>query len=378
MMHRVFALCAGLLLLGLMPGSTLAAVPSNLDYSNAVVTGYTWSSQADLAQTFTAGKSGRLSGVDLWLGGTGTIQVSINATASSLPAGAHLVTASGTASNPAGWVHFSFPTPPMVTSGTQYAIVFNTGKTATVDGSPNNYAGGQALMNKFGFGWAPITDPDRPDWAFQTYVDTVTTVSEWDKASITAGATTPLTLTVTMTFHNGVEAQTYGVQVGGWPSWYTPQGSTCSSLQGADPAPVCTLKDLQINTLYVNASATGDTLTVIVTGTASPTLYEAGFAEKGSGHAWMYYTPDTVFLEAVGDATVQVVDPDAATPTPPPAATPTPTPRQSLQGSTLPPTSAGVGSGSGGTGSTIWLLPIGLLAFLGGAFALVIRRRRLA
>jgi LPXTG-motif cell wall-anchored protein len=37
-----------------------------------------------------------------------------------------------------------------------------------------------------------------------------------------------------------------------------------------------------------------------------------------------------------------------------------------------------VGTGSGGTGSTIWLLPIGLLAFLGGAFALVIRRRRLA
>jgi hypothetical protein len=375
MKHRVFALCAGLLLLGLMPGSTLASA-SNLDQSNAVVPGYTLGSTNDLAQTFTAGKSGRLSAVDLWFDNSGTIPVAIKATASGLPVGADLATASGTASNPAGWVHFSFPAPPMVTAGTVYAIVFNTGATAAVYGSPNNYAGGQALL--YNSGWAPITSPDRPDWAFQTYVDTVTTVSQWDKASIAAGATTPLTLTVTMTFHNGAEAKTYGVLAGGWPSWYTPQGSTCSSLQGADPAPVCTLADLQINALYVNAPATGDTLTVIVTGMAAPTQYDVGYPGVASAHAWMHYTPDTVFLDAVGAATVQVVAPDAATPTPPPAATPTPTPSQSLRAATLPPTSAGVGSGSDGTGSTIWLLPIGLLAFLGGAFALVIRRRRLA
>ncbi len=373
MKRTAFAMGAAMLLLGLMPGSTLALGPSNLDQSNAVVSSNYLVTTDILAQTFTAGSTGMLSAVDLWIGGsetTASIAASITATtALGLPSGAALASATANSGGADGWVHFSFSKPSPVTSGTQYAIVFvAAAPLPAVYGSAGDYPRGQAL--RYGAGGVPNLIEGIPDFAFQTYVDTVTTVSQWDKPSVVAGATTPLTLTVTMTFHNGVEAKTYGVQVGGWPSWYTPQSSTCSSLQGADPAPVCTLKDLQINTLYVNAPATGDTLTVIVTGTAAPTQYDVGYPGVASGHAWMHYNPETVFLEAVGDATVQVVAPAA---TAPPATAPPAT-----AAPTLPPTSAGVGSGSDGTGSTIWLLPIGLLAFLGGAFALVIRRRRLA
>jgi hypothetical protein len=88
------------------------------------------------------------------------------------------------------------------------------------------------------------------------------------------------------------------------------------------------------------------------------------------------------------DATITYVPPTptpAATPTPTPAATPTPTPAAtptpfaSLRGvaAATPPTpSTGVGPGSDGSGSTIWLLVVALLGLFGGLLVLVSRQRR--
>src|ERR1035437_4410913 len=116
MKRRALALCASLLLVGLVPGSTLAIPTSNLDQHNDPAMPLTQGMAAtDLAQTFTAGKSGLLSGVDLyiiWEGPPGaSMTVSIEATTSGLPTGPALASASSAVSSPAGWVHFSFPTP---------------------------------------------------------------------------------------------------------------------------------------------------------------------------------------------------------------------------------------------------------------------------
>ena len=95
MKRRVFGLLAGLTILGLLPGSALAAVFP--DQSNGAGGSYT--GDAKFSQTFTAGMSGALTEVDLYLGinGSETDSMSIqNVNGSSLPDGTTL--ASTTAS----------------------------------------------------------------------------------------------------------------------------------------------------------------------------------------------------------------------------------------------------------------------------------------
>ena len=80
------------------------------------------------------------------------------------------------------------------------------------------------------------------------------------------------------------------------------------------------------------------------------------------------------------DVTITYVPPTptpAATPTPTPAATPTPfASLRSVAAATPPTTSTGVGPGSDGSGSTIWLLVVALLALFGGLLVLVSRQLR--
>ncbi len=381
MKRSAFAMGAAMLLLGLMPGSTLAAGPSNLDQSTAVVTGSSLRLSVEVAQTFTAGKTGMLSAVDMWMTGSGSIAVSIKDTASALPTGPDLATASSIAALTGRWMHFRFPNPPVVVSGTQYAIVFNTGTLVAASWSPDNYPGGQALMNGSS-GWVPI-DILTPDWAFQTYVDTVTPQFVWDKASITAGATTPLTLTATMTYSHSTEAAGYMAVLKALPSWFTVTGMTCPT-----PYPFgCTVADFRAESGF-GTSGSGDILSFILVGTANPALSDVGVSGVADGKACIYYQAWNPFSCVDGSGSVAVVAPAEATPAPTASAmptptpdatpTPTPTPSQSLQGATLPPTTAGAGPASDGTDGAIWLLPVGLFAFFGGAFALFIRRRRLA
>jgi hypothetical protein len=160
------------LLLGLLPGSTLAAV-GVLDQSNTT-TGISLSSDVDLfAQSFTAGKSGSLTRVDLYMNGDGAspITVSIQATSGGVPNGTVLATSGpGTASTSSDWVQFPFSSPATVTSGVTYAIMFGTGANNFVFGSGEAYAGGQALHFD-GSVYQPILDLHLPrDFTFRTYV----------------------------------------------------------------------------------------------------------------------------------------------------------------------------------------------------------------
>lgn len=83
MRRRAFALSASLLLAGLMPGLALAASPV-LDQSNAWTPGYTFSGAVQVAQTFTAGKTGALTSVDLYMAGSGSVAVSLEAATNGL------------------------------------------------------------------------------------------------------------------------------------------------------------------------------------------------------------------------------------------------------------------------------------------------------
>lgn len=162
------ALSIGCLLLAGLPAAVMGVVVADLDQSNdqhALSVG----AQADLAQTFTAGRSGSLTDVELYMNGTGTITATIYATSAGLPAGAAKASASVTLTNVEGWVDFHYSSAPAVTSGTIYAVAFNTGALAAVWGSTDTYANGQGLLDNGA--WIP--NPDTlviKDYAFRTYV----------------------------------------------------------------------------------------------------------------------------------------------------------------------------------------------------------------
>jgi hypothetical protein len=159
------SLLLSIILLMLAPASALALVPADLDQS-CETSDLGYSTTMDLAQTFTAGRTGSLDDIELRMNGSGTITVTVYATSSGLPAGLALASASASLSGEA-WVDFAFGSPASVTSGTMYAIVFNTGAEAEIEGGMDSYAGGQALHNDGG--WV-ANEPGLLDYNFRTYV----------------------------------------------------------------------------------------------------------------------------------------------------------------------------------------------------------------
>ena len=378
MKRPAFALCAGILLLGLLPGSTLAKAPRNiLDLSNPMVAGYSLGSgdTLNLAQTFKADKSGMLTEVDLWMGGAGIVDVQIENLSAGLPDGINQASASAPESNTYGWVKFYFPTPFGVTLGTSYAIVFDTTSVGTVFGSPDNYPDGQALIDLSG--WKPVTTPNRPDWAFQTFVDTATAKLQWDKSSITAGASTQLTLTGTLTYIYGSEASGYSAVLDSLPSWYDPTTIVVT----CDWAPGCTLAGLEKGYIVGDTSG-GATLTFTLVGTAKPLAADIGTPGTASGGGCLQYPPPREVNVGVqpneldpgcADPTASVAVAAAAAPTPTPTPTPTPSPTKAA---TPPPTNSGAGPASDKSGGVIWFLPFALVASLGGLLVILDQRRR--
>ncbi len=384
MKRGALAICASLLLIGLVPGSTLAISTNNLDqWNDPAGLGHGASGAVNWAQTFTAGENGLLSGVDLYLAleGGGSLTASIEATSSGLPTGPTLASASGTVAASPGWVHFSFATPHSVVQGSMYAIVINPTGTGVWYGSTNTYTGGQAF--EVGAPWTALADP--ADFGFRTYIDTVGTQLSWDKPQVTAAASTPLTLTATMTYANGVEANHYGAFLGLIPTWFTSTGLTCSDTAGKIVPADCTLVNFGNGfPNLIPSSTTGDIMTFTVTGTAHPTLADLGSTGLTGANACIYYS--SLGFCSDGTANVQVVA-SGATPGPTEAATPPPTPGPTkaaappptpgpTKAATPPPTSTGVGPSSDASGATIWFLPIGLIALFGGLLALFMGQRR--
>jgi hypothetical protein len=174
MKRLAIGLCSSLLLLGIVPASALAVnpVPSQLDQHNDSVL-FAWSSGGfPLAQVFTAGKTGPLVGVELYLGinGSETVTASINgvdsfAQPNSTVLASTSAVVSGSSYGTPKWVFFSFTTPTSVTSGTKYSIVFSS--TLVAGDGGGTYAGGAAYGNEGN--WAPFAGNSQ-SFNFRTYV----------------------------------------------------------------------------------------------------------------------------------------------------------------------------------------------------------------
>ena len=136
MKRPALALSAGILIMALLPGSTLASFIGTVDQENTVISNGGTNSSQPLAQTFTAGETGLLTQVQLSMRATGgDIGLQIEATTGGLPNGTVLATTVNTSpSNISGWCAFSLVSPIPVIAGTKYAIVFDmsplTGATA--------------------------------------------------------------------------------------------------------------------------------------------------------------------------------------------------------------------------------------------------------
>ena len=135
MKRRALAVCASMLLLGLVPGSALAVVAPNpvaLTDQSQEVTTKDWNGPGTFAQTLKVGQAGGLDGVDLYLisvPASATVDVKIetldrNTKLPLLPAN---VRAQGSikvdADKVGKWYHLDF-TPFDVLVGAQLAIVF--------------------------------------------------------------------------------------------------------------------------------------------------------------------------------------------------------------------------------------------------------------
>ncbi len=397
MKRPVLALAAGILLLALLPGSTLAAAvvdqstdPGGLTYGGTFTR---------MAQTFTAGKTGLLKDVELYLTQSGgAVDFSIETTSGGLPTGVVLFLSQNTVTSPTGWVDFSTGWT-RVTAGEKYAIVFEMRGNLMMWGSGDAYSGGEALRYG-GTNWG-ATGYELQDFAFKTYVDPQTTTVQWDKPQIVAGSSTALALTETIVFPTYGPGQTLSVNVkpnlaaAVWtvrmdplPSWFAVTAVACSS-QIAD----CSLANVLSGS---GALVTPDSnpITVTFTGTASPALTDAGTPGTAFGHGCVDYGaapsleagPAAYGVQCVAaKADVAVVAPAATpaptpgpgpTPTPTPAPTPTPTPTPTPRPATPPPTTAGASGSSDEPNSSVWLLPIGLIVAIGGALLLVNRQQR--
>jgi hypothetical protein len=168
------ALAAAALLLALSAGSILAANPAHLDAAQTAVTlndgGHTF------AQTIATGHAGEFSSVDLWLGGSGSVTVNIQAVdGSDHPTGSSLATGTATVPSTAAWVNFNFTVPLSVTVGQHYAIVFDASASTFAYGSDSDFYGPGAAywFDTVATQWKALgaTEGLPVDLGFRTYVD---------------------------------------------------------------------------------------------------------------------------------------------------------------------------------------------------------------
>ena len=166
MSQRVaLALCAGLLL-GLMPGSALAK--PTVDQQN-IADGTGFSGVDTLAQTFTVGRTGTLTQIDLLIDESPakSLTVHIKAVGATYPTGSDLATGSASV-NVQAWYHFPLSKALSVKAGQKYAIIFSLGATGGVYGSTSGdkYPRGQALVEDPSW----FTYAGTIDFDFKTYV----------------------------------------------------------------------------------------------------------------------------------------------------------------------------------------------------------------
>jgi hypothetical protein len=340
MKRRALALCAGILLMGLAPGSALAS--GTLDQSNdagLVPAADVWGAHV-FAQTFTASLSGSIPEVDMYMDGIGPITIGIRATALGLPTGPDLVTSGSVGLGTEAWYAFTFSTPPSVTAGLTYAIVFTL--------SDSNVTWGD-------YGTSTATTHQR------ALVETSPGV--W---------TAPTSMNDTL---YPTDPRLLG------------QFAFEEYVQAAAPAPPTTTCG---GSVTFPDQPEGYWLEITQPGTSLDVVSQVPFGSIGldpGSYAYQWYigNPDggTLVEGASGTFSIGTCPPPVRIPAPTPTAAPTPTPFQSIQGATAaptrgvtpPPTATG-GSFANHDGSGLWLLPVVLLACFGVLTLFTTRTRR--
>ncbi|HEV2211054.1 MAG TPA: hypothetical protein VG167_19960 [Verrucomicrobiae bacterium] len=164
---------------------------TNPPYSSATVTSLTGDTL--LAQSFTAGVAGKLTGADIlafdgtsWFGGNppavSDMTVQIRTFSGGVPTATVLATwtvpASNLVPNPNGqFTHVDFPNGVLVAPGQVFALTLSGAGVGWYlqAGSDATYAGGQAFVKAHaGYAWTPYPDPGgrTADFLFRTYVNT--------------------------------------------------------------------------------------------------------------------------------------------------------------------------------------------------------------
>lgn len=179
------------LIVSLLACPTAFAVPTLDQYQENGDGGSAFYEGMSLAQTFTAGLSGKLDHVEVGIGNppgpTYPTTMEIRTTDSGLPGSTIL----GSVNVPTGglywgWNSFDFSDQCIpITTGTMYAMVLSSNDPAVgyyynwvlvkweLDGSA--YTAGQSC-NNYGSGWSVVDigpPPGRSDWQFRTYVNPI-------------------------------------------------------------------------------------------------------------------------------------------------------------------------------------------------------------
>jgi hypothetical protein len=341
MRFRVVSLAAGAAVLALSAGGALAIVAGNLDqHQDTADAASAWDAgDYPTAQTFTAGMSDSLDRVSLNgssanSGGTLTVRIE-TVDGSGNPTGT-LVSpgATTTTSTASGWFDADFSTGPSIAAGTKYAIVFGNMGYFMAAGTctAGSYSQGAAIAAIHSV-WAPISGMEPcniAQFAFRTYVATAQTAKlQWDKTQVTAGETTPLTLTETFTFaENAVPTsvnQAAGQIVGaGWsvqqvalPGWFTVAHIACSAqIATAD----CIPANLTAGS-SIPLTPDGNPVIVTLTGTASPSASAGGTTASATAKGCVTPVVLNPVPTCVSDAATVAVGAFAITPAPTTAAT---------------------------------------------------------
>lgn len=170
-----------------------ASATGTLDQSQGATSGLevTAAGSEWVAQTFTAGVTGNLDQVDLFLfrvGSPGDLTVQIQAVSADVPSGSVLATTTVTQARVGDsftWVSVPLSSPARVTAGTQYAIVLSAPSAAGFPGDlyawnfvfGNPYSAGRVVISSTsGSSWGDFAVVfDDGDAAFKTYVTPVPT-----------------------------------------------------------------------------------------------------------------------------------------------------------------------------------------------------------
>jgi hypothetical protein len=192
-----------------MASSAVAAPTPVLDQEQTGHDIRAWSDEMTIAQTLTAGLSGELSTISLFIDSTrdydpvklGICTVSSNEpdcsggdlATSPLPSG-YLALADFALSTEIelpSWVDFTFANPPTVAAGAKYAIVLRPSYGVIRFAGSDAYAGGRAYFGSTA-GWEDLSGyySDHGDMAFRTYVQASTPTDPPTQAAQTVAAAT--------------------------------------------------------------------------------------------------------------------------------------------------------------------------------------------